>query len=281
MGKRYIIEKALNNNILQIRDGETEKIFIGRGIGFGKKPGELFEKNSVVDKVFVIEDDKNQNNFKQIFRGDGPEFVDFCEELILLIARSFHEELHETIHISLIDHISCTLRRLKLGEQIVNPFLNEIEALYDQEFQTAGEVCRRIEERYDVSMPEGEVGFIALHIHSARYNGELKNALRSNRICNRVITLLENETGRRIDKKSIDCVRFMVHLRYVIERTVRQEKIENELTDVIISKYKDSYELVLKIKVLLERELKTKNISREELAYLTMHVERLRKMQGR
>ena len=153
MGKRYVIEKALNNNILQIRDGETEKLFIGRGIGFGKKPGELFEKNSVVDKVFVIEDDKNQNNFKQIFRGDGPEFVDFCEELILLIARSFHEELHETIHISLIDHISCTLRRLKLGEQIVNPFLSEIEALYDQEFQTAGEVCRRIEERYDVSMP--------------------------------------------------------------------------------------------------------------------------------
>ena len=120
MGKRYVIEKALNNNILQIRDGETEKLFIGRGIGFGKKPGELFEKNSVVDKVFVIEDDKNQNNFKQIFRGDGPEFVDFCEELILLIARSFHEELHETIHISLIDHISCTLRRLKLGEQIVS-----------------------------------------------------------------------------------------------------------------------------------------------------------------
>ena len=37
MGKRYVIEKALNNNILQIRDGETEKLFIGRGRGVGEK----------------------------------------------------------------------------------------------------------------------------------------------------------------------------------------------------------------------------------------------------
>ena len=254
-----------------------EKLLIGRGIGFNRKKGETFQSDATVEKVFIIENSGNQHNFKQLFKYDGPEFVDFCEELILYISQSANGELNENIHISLIDHIACTLRRIRLNEQIVNPFLDEIETLYEKEFLLAQQVCDRISKKYLVKIPEGEVGFIALHIHSALYNGKVKDVLRVNRICNEVVQLIEDELKAPVDKKSMECVRFLLHLRYAIERTVQKKTVENELADIIINSYPTSYGISLKIKEILKEELGAEDISKEELAFLTMHLEQLKR----
>lgn len=52
--------KSFNNNILLIRENGIEKILFQKGIGFGKRPGELVEKGTKVEKVFVIENQDNQ-----------------------------------------------------------------------------------------------------------------------------------------------------------------------------------------------------------------------------
>ena len=40
----YQIIKVLNNNAILAYHNENERILLGKGIGFGKKPGEQFEK---------------------------------------------------------------------------------------------------------------------------------------------------------------------------------------------------------------------------------------------
>ena len=60
------VVKSFNNNILLVREKGKEKILFQKGIGFGKKPGDLIEKGIVVEKVFVIEDKENQRNFNEI-----------------------------------------------------------------------------------------------------------------------------------------------------------------------------------------------------------------------
>ena len=56
------IEKVINNNIISTRDKQgVELVVMGRGIGFGKKPGsEVVEKK--IEKVFLL----NISDFRQI-----------------------------------------------------------------------------------------------------------------------------------------------------------------------------------------------------------------------
>ena len=58
--------KSFNNNILLVRELDKEKILFKKGIGFGKRPGDLVKKGTVIEKVFVIENEDNQRNFDEI-----------------------------------------------------------------------------------------------------------------------------------------------------------------------------------------------------------------------
>jgi transcriptional antiterminator len=275
MGKTYQIIKTLNNNCMILDVGGVEKLLLGKGIAFGKKNGEYCELPSEIDKVFTIEEKKNVLDFQQLLSRNEESFISFCEELIWDVTQQTHKVLNERIHISLIDHLSCTVRRLRIGEQIINPFLQEIEVLYEKEFALAQFICSKMELKYNLKIPRGEVGFVALHLHSAMYNGKLTEALKSNRICNQVVTLLEDEFHTSIDRTSFDCSRFMVHLVYLIKRIRVNDSIENDLADIIIEKYPQSYEYSKKAASIVEKELKIDKISKAELAYLTMHIERL------
>lgn len=60
--KKGIVIKALNNNMVLIKEQGVEKILLAKGIGFNKKFGDILEDNLEdnleVDKVFSIEDKK-------------------------------------------------------------------------------------------------------------------------------------------------------------------------------------------------------------------------------
>lgn len=60
------VVKSFNNNILLVKENGKEKILFQKGIGFGRRPGDLIEKGIVVEKVFIIEDEDNQRNFNEI-----------------------------------------------------------------------------------------------------------------------------------------------------------------------------------------------------------------------
>ena len=60
--------------------------------------------------------------------------------------------------------------------EVSNPFLIETKTLYRHEYEIAKEVVELISDKDRDNTPVGEIGFIALHIHSAITS---KNYLRS------------------------------------------------------------------------------------------------------
>lgn len=44
------VVKSFNNNILLVKENGKEKILFQKGIGFGRRPGDLIEKGIVVEK---------------------------------------------------------------------------------------------------------------------------------------------------------------------------------------------------------------------------------------
>lgn len=270
-----VVTKVFNNSIVLVKSKGKEKILFSKGIGFGKKFGDKILKNTEVDKLFSIEDKNNIINFNKIVDRVDTEFFVFCEEIIYKISEDLNEELSENIHIGLIDHLYFAIKRLQNGEEIKNPFVVEIETLYPKAFVLAAEAGKKIGEKFNVKVPKGEIGFIALHIHSAINDKSLSHTIKYSYLSNLIVKNVEENLNIKIDKKSLDYARFLTHIRFAIERLLTNKFIKNDLASIIKEKYKKSYEVAEGISEILEEELGTA-ISSDEIAYLAMHIERFK-----
>ncbi|WP_294369349.1 PRD domain-containing protein [uncultured Clostridium sp.] len=273
--KKGIVIKALNNNMVLIKEQGVEKILLAKGIGFNKKFGDILEDNLEVDKVFSIEDKKNQENLKEVYNRVDGEFVAICEEELAEISEELGEELNETIHIGLIDHLAIAMKRLKNKEQINNPFIVEIETLYSVEFEMAKKIVNKLQDKYEIDFPEGEIGFITLHIHSARNGKMLSNSIKYSYLSNKIIIYIEEKFNSKIDKRSLDYARFLSHVRFTIERVLTDTVLKNDLTEIIKKSYPVSYEIAEGASKIIEETL-DKKVYDDEVAYIAMHVERFR-----
>ena len=273
--KKGIVIKALNNNMVLIKEQGVEKILLAKGIGFNKKFGDILEDNLEVDKVFSIEDKKNQENLKEVYNRVDGEFVAICEEALAEISEELGEELNETIHIGLIDHLAIAMKRLKNKEQINNPFIVEIETLYSVEFEMAKKIVNKLQDKYEIDFPEGEIGFITLHIHSARNGKMLSDSIKYSYLSNKIIIYIEEKFNSKIDKRSLDYARFLSHVRFTIERVLTDTVLKNDLTEIIKKSYPVSYEIAEGASKIIEETL-DKKVCDDEVAYIAMHVERFR-----
>lgn len=270
-----VVVKVFNNNIILVRDKGIEKVLFEKGIGFGKKFGQTLEKGLSVEKLFRIENEENQKNMKEIIGRVDSEFFALCEESIAEIAEDLGEELNENIHIGLIDHLSFAVKRIQNNEEMQNPFLVEIQTLYKREFNLAIKVARKITKEVNIEIPDGEIGFIALHIHSARNNGKLSNTIKYSFLSNIIVECVENRLDIEIDRASLDYARFLTHIRFAVERIVTDNRIRNELTKIIQKEYSLSYKIAEEVSKILQEEL-DKKVTKDEIACLAMHIERFR-----
>ena len=153
------------------------------------------------------------------------------------ISEELGEELNETIHIGLIDHLAIAMKRLKNKEQINNPFIVEIETLYSVEFEMAKKIVNKLQDKYEIDFPEGEIEFITLHIHSARNGKMLSNSIKYSYLSNKIIIYIEEKFNSKIDKRSLDYARFLSHVRFTIERVLTDTVLKNDLTEIIKKSY--------------------------------------------
>ena len=271
-----VVLKSYNNNIVSVKINEEERLLFGKGIGFGKKFGDIIEKGTEVEKIFVIDDEDNLRNFKQVIQNVDEEFLILCEKMISYIASELEEDLDERIHIALVDHLNFAVKRLSNNEEIENPFLPEIKALYQKEYTLAEKVAATLQTEKKLTIPVSEIGFIALHIHSARSSGKLSNTIKNTYLINSIVEFVEKQIEVQIDKTSLDYARFLTHLRFAIKRILVNMSIKNDFIKEIKSKYKLSYKIANGVSKILVTQLE-KDVTVDEIAYLAMHIERFRK----
>jgi transcriptional antiterminator len=270
-----VITKIYNNNIVAVSMNGVERILFNIGIGFGKRNGDIIKSGTKVEKIFVIEDEDNLRNFEQVVENVDEEFLALCEKMISFIANELNEDLDERIHVALVDHLNFAVKRLSNHEEIENPFLMEVKALYTQEYALAEKVAQLLQAETKINIPESEIGFIALHIHSARSSGKLSTTLRSTQLINLVINYVEGQLDLKIDKTTLDYARFITHLRFAIKRILSNIPIKNDFIRQIKSKYKLAFKIAKGVSKLLVQRLE-KDVTEGETAYLAMHIERLR-----
>src|SRR5699024_1879318 len=119
--------------------------------------------------------------------------------------------------------------------------LYEIKVLYPEEYKIGEKAAGMIKERLGISISESEIGFIALHIHSARENREVSETVKDFRFLKELISIIEKESGIIIDNNSLDYNRLINHLRLTLNRLEEKKYIKDPLLEAIKVQFDDSY----------------------------------------
>jgi transcriptional antiterminator len=247
---------------------------IGKGIGFGKKKGDVLQNNCMIEQKFEAIND-GEENYTNLLNSVDEEIVAVCEEIIGLAVKEIGSELNPHIHIGLIDHINFAIHRLKTNLEIENPFLFEIQTLYAKEFRIAERAVNMLHERLSLRLPESEVGFIALHIHSASINQPVGQSLQDAMFVKEIVDYIQNEINVSISQNSLDYIRLISHLKYSINRINNDEALNNILLPTVKRKLKEEFKVAKKICNYISGKL-NKKIPEDEVGYIALHINRLK-----
>ena len=77
----------------------------------------------------------------------------------------FHED--EKLLIGLVSHLKPAITRMKLKLDIRNPLLENIKEMYPDIFAISGKTIPLVKNKYDVEMPEAEIGYLTMHFGAA------------------------------------------------------------------------------------------------------------------
>lgn len=278
MNDRYHVVKVLNNNCIIVigESNEEERVLTGKGIGFGMAVGKTVTiPKDKIERYYVAFDEKLKTDYLRMAEDIDRKVLNACTEVILM-AEDKLGKLNSRLHLVLTDHISFAIERLKMDMEIHNPFLIEIQSLYKQEYQLALEARALIEKNIGVSFNDDEVGFIALHLYSARQNLEVKETLRHTRVIKELVQLIEADLDVVVDN-DLTYNRLVNHLRGAIERSSQRVSVENPLLNMLKQEFSESYSIAEKIRDKIRETLELE-MPDEELGYMTIHIDRVRRL---
>ncbi|WP_086331433.1 PRD domain-containing protein [Candidatus Enterococcus mansonii] len=271
------IVKKINHNVVLVNDNGVEKIAMGKGIGFSAVVNEVFDER-VADKFFVLDSKEKTKMFSEMAAQIPLEFIEFSEEIIHFIQSEIKATLDSNIYIALTDHIYFAIQRRKEDSQVTAIMLPEMKLLYPEEYQTAVEVVRLINKRYETELGANEVGFITMHIINAEL-GE-KNSLNSLKILEmttEILQLLEKKYFGKLDHESLTYHRLMIHVKFLVKRLIYQEKVPEEDFSFFNDSFHQSvpYSIATFITTSIEEKYGI-TIQENETVYLAVHLARIK-----
>ncbi|MFB7817467.1 PRD domain-containing protein [Paenibacillus chitinolyticus] len=276
MIQRKIIHVLSHNVVMTKLSTGKNSIAFGKGIGFKKQPGMIIE-DADISQEFLLHTSEVLEHYEHILHAVDVKIIGITEEVIAYAQGHLEGEFSETIHAALVDHINFAVERCKRGVHILNPFAYEIKHLYEEEYRIASKAIDFLNQHLDVRLPDDEIAFLAMHFHTARTKVEKGTALAVVRLVAQVIERAK-ELGLDFDN-SFSTVRFISHLKALIDRIMEQKTIRNPLLGKISEEYPLAFQKAVLLAELLKANLQ-KPIPMDEIGFLALHLERQMQRSG-
>ncbi len=270
----YRITKVLNHNtILAVRvEDNQECMIMGKGVGFGKKISERIEVREE-DTVYFLKEPTERGNARDIIKSVSPDCLEIANE-VLNEAEKIFGKIDRSILFPMADHIAYAVKRIRNHEQISNPLTEDIRALFHMEYKAAQCVAPILKKQFQVEVDEDEIGYIALHVHSAIEDEKVSQAMQIALVVRECVSLVEEEMGRKINVMSLSYNRLMNHVRYMAARVLKKESLKLSMNDYMKVKFPESYKIAEKVFEQTGNRLKC-TLEEAEIGYLAMHIERV------
>lgn len=250
--------KVFNNNAVSVvmPDGR-EAILVGNGLGFGRRPGDVIDKNRV-SKVYYVQNEL-QTKFLRMLDNVTPQVMQAAER-ISLAAEEQGILLSSKSTISLVDHISFALERVEKGTFLPNLMLSETRMLYPKEYAVGQRALELVRQFCGVQLPEDEAGYITVKFVKA-----VKEI-----ICDTYHCTFEEE--------SLEATRLTVHLKFLAARILRhtpwQDAGLESMYTVLLQRDSRNEVCLQRINAYLRQEFDYE-LDHQEQVYLLIHLTKI------
>lgn len=201
------------------------------------------------------------------------EKLGMIEEAMKDLYPDFSLSMTDSAYVGLIVHLALAIERILQGENITidEAYLKQIAI--EPEYPIAKKIINMLMERFQVDIPEAEVGYITMHLQGAKMRqqeGALHEPsnLELYRQAKKLIQVMEEKTGYSLSKNDSLLEGLVTHLKPAIYRIEQNMGIVNPLLDEIQMNYKDLFNQVKTATQIVFPKL---NIPDEEIGYLVMH----------
>ena len=249
--------RVFNNNVVLARRGGQEVVATGRGIGFNVKPGSRIDPADV-ERVYVP-----AATVSAVAHCLAAEHVQATPSLVTAIA----------------DHVSFAVERALAAHSVSYPLHDEIVSLYPNEHAVALRVIERLNHHLAAPLPEAEATAIALHLVNADFApGDLSRTYAMTDLIQQVLDVVGQDMGVGFKGASLSKARFITHLRYLLARLERGERVSagtSVLNDQLLTAYPREIACARKVASVIELRC-NQPLNEDEIAYLGLHIARLR-----
>ena len=273
----YEILKVINNNIVCSVDQNGEEIILrGLGIGFKKKVKDFVEE-SQIEKIYKIANPNTRNKLQELLSDIPLDYVETCTEIIEYAKDSLRRQLNDNIYLTLTDHISFAIERMKNNQSYKNALLMETKRFYLEEYAIGIHALGVIKAKLNVELPIDEAGFIALHVVNAELDTKMSDMVHITELIHEVLDIIKSYYGINLDEESLYYDRLITHLKFFGQRLFNNQVTRNEdavFQEMVKIQYPKDYECANLIRKYIE-ETYNKQISEEEMVFLTVHLRRM------
>lgn len=276
--KMIKVKKVLNSSIVLVEnDQQKEYILLGKGIGYGKKAGNIVEE-SKADQIFIPVENVKVKEFLGLLDSMPPVFIELTTQIVDYAEKQLNTKLNSGIYFTLMDHLHFAVERFMKNINITNRVYWEIKNYYAKEYEIGEFALQLMNERLNINLPIEEAANIAFHLVNAQgEKQESKDAMKTAKMIGSIVNLVRYTLNISSDEKNIHYTRFITHIKFFVERIYADTMLEEEDSELfkqIASLYPQAMDGAFKIKEYI-KQVYEKTIPNEELAYLAVHIHRL------
>jgi transcriptional antiterminator len=272
----------LNNNVAVVNghDGKPA-IVMGNGLAFGKKKGDVVEKEKVVS-TFMLRDKHTVDDLTTLLEDVPADFVAVSYSLIEQSQKKYNFAVESYLYVTLTLHLYSAYQRLEEGRYRANYSLPDLSDKYPEAYKIADDFLTGFRERLRVDFPLSERNSIALHVinaHGDRVSQAAPIDSLDDQLVNIINDILRKNGIVRNNDNLDDYGRLLTHVKYFARR-LRKDRQEQEVQisasslASIGNDFPEAEQIVNKIAGRIDYELGVK-IPKLERLYLVIHIARL------
>lgn len=271
------ILRVFNNNVVLARDGQREVIVTGRGVGFQAKQGVMIDPSKVV-KVFVAADGRDPDHSAAMLANVPGFFIRLVIDSMKVaeIPEEFTNKL--TLVVAIADHVSMAVRRQAEGLKVTYPLKAEVKHLYAKDYHAARRLLDAINAGLNEPLADEESVALTLHLVNAGFtSGDLSYTYQMTGLIQQMLEVIGQHYGCRLSSEDVSVARFITHLRYLFVRMQQHKQLSEEHSAVgtaIVQAYPEAAACARRLGNIIELRM-DEPLTKDEVAYLTMHVARL------
>mgnify|MGYP002583757259 CR=1 FL=1 len=268
-----VVRKINNNAAVCVDDSGRELVAFGKGIGFPPTPYEL-QDTKRIERMFY---DIHPKYLPMV--AELPQSVVLASADIAQEARTLQCELNPNLPFTLADHLNFAITRIKSGMDIAAPLAYDVKYMYPRETAIGFRALEILERYAHIRLPDSEAYSIAMHIINAEAEqGNAVSLLMTVSVISELEEIIEQHFQITLDRENYSYSRFVMHLRYLIQRLCADKQMEvrvgQGMLEEMKKEYGEAFACAQRIQELLMERYQWRCNS-EELMYLVLHIQRL------